>query len=799
MSEETLKMETSNGPPMGSPAHDGQDLEPTPQNHIIKIIVFIVVLFICGLGSAGLAVWKKSFWPIDWSFSPTKWSFLPMMIFLGLWTAYCWWSNWEIGRSIRSGEAFKTSILHQDFEELWDGRSPLAQLGIGLIPPAFTAVGILFTFIGLSQGVEGFNPSEDSKKMLEGINTLIQGVSIAFSSSIFGITFSVLVSWIFGHQLSTAQRAFNRIQHHALIHSHPADKTHNATDEVLLVPEVALAMLYKLNSEHIEVSRNQYTANIEQRDLSQRQLKATQELIDISQEHRELSREQLKANQEQISATDRMAVKLQESLSEAISSSVEAQKEAIEKLIYSFEEHLTKSLGERFVQMENTLTRFIEWNESSRKLYDTAHIELAEATARVNALLAMTQQRDETQRAQWQSIEHVMVNVSERFDAATGAMSSHVDALATHHTSLNKLVQTLEGQNERLERAWMHISDHTEHQEVQVGALYDVYEQLINWGNQLNTTHQDLLAKNEETSKQIDLQLQQQKALTEQSEQAFAVSLGLTQQLTAQRDEWARVEGVMERTAERFDETSKAIVSQVAALEENHLQFGRVAVELGSQSELLSSSWKSIAEHTEHQETQVAALSQAYTNIVDWGEKFNKIHQTSLEATSDAAKSIKDQVQSIERQVEQQRALSAQTESNLEETREVREQIVKHQEQFAKQQEQAKLLATALKNALERFGSATEDISKFQDQISDLNKTIVTLSRLTKELPEQYRAIIEDNNKILDEGLRRSFLKFENETTQIVQHLSGSYISIRELIEELTTQVSETNERARRS
>ena len=59
-----------------------------------------------------------------------------------------------------------------------------------MIPDTFTSLGILGTFLGLVLGLKDFNPSNYSA-MTSSVESLVDGIKVAFLTSIYGISFSI--------------------------------------------------------------------------------------------------------------------------------------------------------------------------------------------------------------------------------------------------------------------------------------------------------------------------------------------------------------------------------------------------------------------------------------------------------------------------------------------------------------------------------------------------------------------------------------------------------------------------------
>lgn len=68
------------------------------------------------------------------------------------------------------------------------------------IPNAMTGLGILGTFIGLTLGLNNFNlDTDNTDKMLTSVSSLMDGITTAFLTSIFGVIYSLVVNQLYKH------------------------------------------------------------------------------------------------------------------------------------------------------------------------------------------------------------------------------------------------------------------------------------------------------------------------------------------------------------------------------------------------------------------------------------------------------------------------------------------------------------------------------------------------------------------------------------------------------------------------
>lgn len=80
---------------------------------------------------------------------------------------------------------------------------------VGSIPGVMTGLGILGTFIGLSFGLQNFN-TESAEAITNSIAPLMDGIKIAFHTSIYGMVFSLVFNFVYRKILEDAYRAVDQ-------------------------------------------------------------------------------------------------------------------------------------------------------------------------------------------------------------------------------------------------------------------------------------------------------------------------------------------------------------------------------------------------------------------------------------------------------------------------------------------------------------------------------------------------------------------------------------------------------------
>ena len=114
----------------------------------------------------------------------------------------------EIDRlELLSGDVFRCDIEDYINQELID--DTISRNVLNLMSGTMTGLGILGTFIGLTIGLQQFNTGT-AEEITKSIGPLIQGIKVAFHTSIYGMVFSLIFSFIYKNKMDQATEAMDR-------------------------------------------------------------------------------------------------------------------------------------------------------------------------------------------------------------------------------------------------------------------------------------------------------------------------------------------------------------------------------------------------------------------------------------------------------------------------------------------------------------------------------------------------------------------------------------------------------------
>lgn len=121
---------------------------------------------------------------------------------------------------------------------------------IEMIPDILTSLGILGTFLGLVWGLRGFNPVS-YEAMATSVSSLIDGIKVAFITSIYGITLSMMFSyWLRGALSGVSENLDNFLDKYYLCAVPPTDAT--AMNHVLSNQKEQTRVMQSLTKEMTE-------------------------------------------------------------------------------------------------------------------------------------------------------------------------------------------------------------------------------------------------------------------------------------------------------------------------------------------------------------------------------------------------------------------------------------------------------------------------------------------------------------------------------------------------------------------
>lgn len=300
------------------------------------------------------------------------------------------------------------------------------RVGIEHLPAVFTALGILFTFIGLISGLAGLSDTR-TDQLAQELPKLLAGVRLAFESSLAGIFLSFITLIATRGCLAQVSKVCDRVRTYA---QRLARDT--APEQALLDMKSGGEQLNNLAEKLLEKAENQNaTLGRLATDIVEGLDKALKKSFETH------LHEPLK---DMSSSLDGFATRQSEQ-----------QADAMAKVFGDFNQAFSENLGTQFGQLDSVLKDVIQWHEKTRELYDKTWENLKEHADKQQALTQAQHQVLEDQRALEQKRAEQIRALHDYTENALGKLESFTQSLHAHAESAkdmaDKLVEVQKGMN----------------------------------------------------------------------------------------------------------------------------------------------------------------------------------------------------------------------------------------------------------------------------------------------------------------------------------------------------------------
>ena len=332
---------------------------------------------------------------------------------------------------------------------------------VEMVPDVLTSLGILGTFIGLVWGLKGFNPVS-YEAMATSITSLIDGIKVAFVTSIFGISLSLAYSyWMRGALTGMSESLDNFLDKYYLCAVSPTDAT--AMNHVLSNQKEQIRVMTDASanlSDAVAVSMADHL------DPVLRQMNNT---LDHFTDTVTMNQQELLEN----IAGSVMAAMKKEFFSEFIEmrtilkESNEAQKqhleymaaaqEQFEKNLASGARQMTKSIDDSAIKQKESMAELKLQQEHLREFVDYMSRAMAQMTAvneeNAKVVTAMTKQIEAMEKLTSECAESAAKANEAMAAAQQAAIEAEVPPVRNTITDLDELTERMDQMIEMMEKS----------------------------------------------------------------------------------------------------------------------------------------------------------------------------------------------------------------------------------------------------------------------------------------------------------------------------------------------------------
>ena len=549
-------------------------------------------------------------------------------------------------------------------------------------PSFLVAIGVLGTFVGLTIGLEGLvGNTTEIETLKSGINKLISGAAVAFMTSVWGVTFSLLLNLL---EKLFERSALNHIQ-----------DLQNKID--FLYPRLPAEQSLVHIAEHSKESKEAL------QELHERIGDRLQESINGMSESMQnaltdtLNNIMGPAIQTLVHSTNQQSSQVMENLvgsfMEGMSSAGRVQGEQLEKVAADVNTAVS-SMSERLEQLFNKLSTqqassLDAQDEQSRRFQDQLQ-QLANSADERQGLLEsrfgkmmgdLAQQHDQQQTEllvqQQKMLGSLGTASQQQIEAITSAVQQQQNAL---QDAVGKLLDNVSQQGAqadvreqvRQEKFQQQLDDVTQQQQALLTALANSVQAGQQQSRQMAEQHQQLLVRLQQvtdsaaqSSKHMDssanqlgllstnvrsaaeLLGQRMEQVTQRIEQAGSQNIALTDQLKQQAEMLARLQDGLLQGAERFEQAASEARNGFGEMKQTQQLFlTGVRTEFNALGETLRSQVEAIEKQAEQWMQKYA--SEVSTQVHERMEQWNKVsleYATKMYHTAEAMSSVLDELE----------------------------------------------------------------------------------------------------------------------------------------------------------
>lgn len=590
-----------------------------------------------------------------------------------------------------------------------------------LVGGMMTGFGILGTFIGLTFGIRNFNTS--AAEILDSINILMEGIKVAFLTSIYGMIFSLIFNWFYHSRLAEAEKAMEAFLQTFYV-AVPRPDNEGFT-RMIHYEERQTASMEQF-AEDISLSLTKHIGEAFMPVLSQIDLTMKNQAVQLPQAVSEAIGESVVPTLQGI----------QENIGQLADQIAETQNQNMGKIAEEFVAHMDAAMGSQLEHLGESIQKLCEWQETASENMKNIADRVCETGEKLGTINEDLQASIHAFEGYLTHLDEMQASLSERYDTLLqnfSQLSQHAEdqnaafevMLENEKQSLDNIRQLSQITTEQIER----LKEVFQAQQEQVSVFYQeqreslegVQEKLLQNLTEQQKLLSDTLSKQAETAASA-IETQYKHTTDAMSAQAKQVEDGINQ--------------ISSLITQKREEEQIALDEQLAALED-YIQDQKTVV-----SETQQKLTKSIAE-------QQKQLSDALSEQADRSAAaIEEQSKRTVEAQKTMAESLKTQEEMLEESLTQQA-------EHITATLNAQSALLK--QDIAKVDELQKALALNMTNAS-----------------NSMNRSASAMTEASNDLT---------NN--LDSAMERTYRQIDKQLAEVVRHLSGTISEIRSTTEKV--------------
>ncbi|HHQ4519301.1 TPA: anti-phage ZorAB system protein ZorA [Aeromonas veronii] len=549
-------------------------------------------------------------------------------------------------------------------------------------PSFLVAIGVLGTFVGLTIGLEGLvGNTTEIETLKSGINKLISGAAVAFMTSVWGVTFSLLLNLL---EKLFERSALNHIQDlqnkiDFLYPRLPAEQSLVHIAEHSKESKEALQELHERIGDRLQESINGMSEAMQNAltdTLNNIMGPAIQTLVhSTNQQSSQVMENLVSSFMEGMSSAGRVQGEQLEKVAADVNIAVSSMGERLEQLFSKLSSQQTSSLDAQDEQSKR-------FQEQLQQLANSADERQGQLESRFGKMMGdLAQQHEQQQTTLLEQQQKMLGSLGTASQQQIEAMTSAVQQQQnTLQDAVGKLLDNLSQQGAqadvreqiRQDKFQQQLTDVTQQQQALLTALADSVQAGQQQSRQMAEQHQQLLTRLQQvtdsaaqSSKHMDssanqlgllstnvrsaadLLGQRLEQVTQQIEQAGSQNAALTDQLKQQAEMLARLQDGLLMGAERFEQAASEARHGFVEMKQTQQQFlTGVRTEFNALGETLRSQVEAIEKQAEQWLQKYA--SEVSTQVHERMDQWNKVsleYATKMYHTAEAMSSVLDELE----------------------------------------------------------------------------------------------------------------------------------------------------------
>ena len=465
-----------------------------------------------------------------------------------------------------------------------------------------TGLGILGTFIGLAVGLSQFK-NDGVDQMISSIAPLIDGIKVAFYTSIYG----VILSLVFNIYYKFCQERFNKSLE-VFYHIFYRYVTHNP------VNDMANQLLHYQQSQTLAMEQFAETISVQfAKSFQQIAAPTFQQIGDTMSNLSEHMEQTLKTLSDQIS---------------------NKQKESMEEIVENFITQMNMSLGGSFEQLRNTIDELCEGQQKTAKdvnqlisrLESTIH-EIDEIHEASESIVRSLQEYCSNLNSYQEKVNEAYTHVEQQeaiFAELTTKQQACLDSFSNHEAALVTNIGELNEKTKEISKVFKtHAEKFSQYTEQQMDTVKGIYTEFVD--DLENSTKKHI-----EQNRQI---LEQQANITKAVCQKFGNDLDNTAQKHMEQNEktFEQMKSVYTEFVDSLDDTAQK------HMEQNEKTINQMK---SVYTEFVDSLDDTAQKHMEQNQETFEQMKSVYTEFVDGLDDTAQKHMEQNQETINQMKGV---------------------------------------------------------------------------------------------------------------------------------------------------------------